>query len=90
MKTIVLGKIQAIHRTIEYKNWVQFISKAFTATGDKADFCLEMLGKGHDLVTPANLKDFQKSEVSSCFSNASARGVKEVHRALVFKYLLSK
>ena len=75
---------------LDKKNWVQFISKAFTATGDKADFCLEMLGKGDDLVTPANLKDFQKSEVSSCFSNASARGVKEVHRALVFKYLVSK
>ena len=42
-----------------------------------------MLGKGHDLVTPANLQDFQKSEVSSCFSNASARGVKEVHRVLM-------
>jgi len=56
-------------------NLIQFISKAFKATGDKADFCLEMLGKGHDLVTPANLKDFQKSEVSSCFSNASARGL---------------
>ena len=48
-----------------------------------------MLGKGDDLVTPANLKDFQKSEVSSCFSNASARGVKEVHRALMCKYLIS-
>jgi hypothetical protein len=56
-------------------NLIQFISKAFKATGDKADFCLEMLGKGHDLVTPANLKDFQKSEVSSCFKNASAPGL---------------
>jgi hypothetical protein len=48
-----------------------------------------MLGKGHDLVTPANQKDFQKSEVSSCFSNASARGAKEVYKALICKYLVS-
>ena len=63
-------------------NILKFYKEFFKPKEDQAVFCQEMIGNGADLITSTAKTEFRKAEVSSCWSNASARGEVLSHRVL--------